>query len=574
MKTALIRRPAFLLALALCSVGGVVTLLGRLATGPKLEEKVSPLSNESGTKAYPVFSPDGQRLAYSVRASAKADPFHIFVRAAGPDTPRQLTAGAASDVSPAWSPDGNRIAFLRLADDKAQYIVVPAGGGPERKIAEFESGGEDAQPLPAVSWSADGKSLIVVDPGKSPAALAVVAIDTGAATQITKPPEGTEGDSTPAVSPDGSTLAFVRATSDGGDIYLSDLQGAAVRRLTFDNQPIRGIDWAAKGQDLVYAANRAGGFQLWRLPVYGGSPRMLPIAGRRANYPAVAANGNHLVYTDNPSVSAIWRGRLGDNGSASEGQPLIRSNGRESWPEYSPDGQRIVGVSDQTGNEELWLSDANGGSRMQVTHFNGSRLGRPRWSPDGRMLLFSVSTDRGTDLYTLASAGGDPQRVVLGGSNGSWSRNGKKIYFDSRGQVWRASADGANPESVAQRGSAQGVESVDGKYVYYRTRRSICRVPVGGGEEEEVIAIERDMPFTTLQPAKNGLYFMEFHRFDREMYVSFFDYNSKRSSVVLHTRLRDLGQITSYSVSPDGKSILYPRVDQSETNLMMVENFR
>jgi Tol biopolymer transport system component len=577
MKTALFRRPAFLLALALCSVGGVVTLLGRLATGPKLEEKLVPLSSEAGTKAYPAFSPDGQRLAYSARGSAKVDPFHILVRAAGPDTPRQLTTGAGNDVSPAWSPDGNRIAFLRLLEGRAQYLVVPAGGGAERKVAEFNAAQDESQPMPAVSWTADGKSLVVVDSGKAIPALALVAIDSGETVAITKPPEGTEGDSTPLVSPDGTTLAFVRAASDGADIYMCDLHGAAVRRVTFDNQPIRGLSWDSKGQDLVYAGNRVGGFQLWRLPIYGGSPRMLPVAGRRANYPAVATTGNHLVYADNPSVSAIWEGRLGDSDGGSDGHPLIRSNGRESWPEYSPDGRRIVDVSDQTGNEELWLCDADGGNRMQITHFNGPRLARPQWSPDGKVLLFSVTSERGPDLYTLGSAGGDPHRVVLGGSNGSWSRDGKKIYFDSRNQVWRASPDGANPESVAQRGAAQGVESADGKFVYYyRWRHNIWRVPVAGGEEEEAIIPEHDMFWTTIEPVRKGVYYAELDRPARAMAVSFFDFDSKRSSVAFRIRARGgpMGPITSFSISPDGKHILYPRVDQSETNLMMVENFR
>jgi Tol biopolymer transport system component len=579
MKTALLRRPAFLLALALCSVGGVVTLLGRLATGPKIEEKVVPLSNEAGTKAYPAFSPDGQRLAYSARGSAKVDPFHIFVRAAGPDTPRQLTSGEGSDVSPAWSPDGNRVAFLRIMEGQAQYIVVPAGGGAERKVAEFEAREDEGQPQPAVSWTGDGKSLVVVDTSRATPALAMVAVDGGETVAVTKPPEGTTGDSTPAVSPDGATLAFVRSTEDGADIYLSDLHGAAVRRLTFDNQPIRGLAWTAKGEDLVYAGNRAGGFQLWRLPVYGSAPRMLPMAGRRANYPAVAANGNRLVYSDNPTVSAIWRGKLGtgDAEGQSDGHPLIRSNGRESWPEYSPDGQRIVDVSDQTGNDELWMYDADGRTRLQLTHMNGPHLGRPHWSPDGKALLFSANADHGAELYTLTAAGGDPQRVVLGGSNGSWSQNGKKIYFDSRNQVWRSSPDGANPESVAPRGSAQGVESLDGKFVYYRRGRTIWRVPVGGGEEEEAIIPEHDMPWTTIQPVKKGIYYAEFDRAARAMAVSFFDFDAKRSSVAFRLRTKGMGPmgpITSFSVSPDGKYILYPRIDQSETNLMMVENFR
>ena len=44
-------------------------------------------------------------------------------------------------MSPAWSPDGNSIAFLRTIGSNAQYFVVPAGGGSERKIAEFPASG-------------------------------------------------------------------------------------------------------------------------------------------------------------------------------------------------------------------------------------------------------------------------------------------------------------------------------------------------------------------------------------------------------------------------------------------------
>jgi len=536
------------------------------------------LNNEPGSKAYPALSPDGRRLAYSVRDTSSGDEtFHVFVRDLPGGAPQQLTTGPGNDIGPVWSPDGARIAFVRLGEGPGECVVISAAGsGEERKFPGCAAPGDEAQPFPAVAWMNDGQSLVVVQAGdQQPSALAALALADGAFRPLSHPPAGT-GDSTPAVSPDGRAIAFVRSTgAEGADIYLCDPTGANPRRLTFDDRAIRGIAWSRDGQDLLYTGQRGGGWRLWRLPAYGGSPKDLILAGREARYVAVAPMGNRLVYTESPTASSIWRAAL-DSSEGAAGHAIIRSSGGESAPRYSPDGSAIADISDQTGYDEIWLSDANGGNRVRVTDFKGPELARIRWSPDGKSLIFDARAEQGTDLYIVpAAAGGKPVRVRPGGLNGSWSHDGKWIYFQARNGIWKAPVDGGTPQQLsAMFGVAQPVESADGKYVYFRNRRGFWRVPAGGGVEEEAIVPEHDlMGNTTLQPARQGMYYLEFERSAGEPVVSFYNFAEKKSSVVF--QMKGGGrQGATFSVSPDGKYILYARVDHSQTNLEIVENFR
>ncbi len=572
----ILRRPAVLLALALCSVGGVVTLLGRLATGPRVQEKRVALAQEIGANSFPAWAPNGKLLAYSVRGSQENDVFHIFVRPVPSGPARQLTSGDAGDTSPAWSPDGASIAFLRSDGEHAQYRIVPPAGGPERKIAEFPPLPEDAQTLPAVAWTHDGKSLIVVEPGERPA-LALVSLDGGTPRRITNPPEGTEGDFTPAVSPDGRTIAFVRSTgSDGADIYVTDLTGGSPRRLTFDNRGVRGIAWTPDGHEIVYAGDRFAGWRIWRVPAYGGSPRDIPMAGRSAQYPAVSPAGGRLAYVDSPSAAAVWRAAIAPDGSVANTAPLLRSLGREFSAAYSPDGRTVADISDQTGADEIWLSDADGGHRRKLTSFQGPQVRHLRWSPDGHLLLFDMRSG-GPELYTLALSPGAKPRMIVQGINGSWSHDGRHIYFWAAGRLWRAGADGSNPEPLA--GSfgppSESVESADGKFVYYPAHRgTVWRVPAAGGEGQEAIVPEHNLLWNaSLEPTLKGLYYLEYDRPMRTADVAFYDFSAKRTTRRLPLKKIDMRE-PSFSISPDGKYIVYPRVDESQTNLMALENFR
>jgi dipeptidyl aminopeptidase/acylaminoacyl peptidase len=225
-SSTLLRRPAVLLALGLCAIAAVTTLLGSLTKGPAVESKPVTLPDTAGVVAYLAFSPDGNRLAYSQRGVSKDDAFHIFVRRLPSGAAQQFTTGSSNDISPAWSPDGGSIALLRLDAGRAQCIIVPANGGPERKVAELAAAGA-IQPLPRLSWLRDGKSLAVVTGGENqPASIALVDIANGSLRRITNPPDGTEGDWSPAISPDGSTLAFTRSATASDPRTLRALASA------------------------------------------------------------------------------------------------------------------------------------------------------------------------------------------------------------------------------------------------------------------------------------------------------------------------------------------------------------
>jgi Tol biopolymer transport system component len=263
---------------------------------------------------------------------------------------------------------------------------------------------------------------------------------------------------------------------------------------------------------------------------------------------------------------------MGGGEDAAEGAPLIRSSGRESDPSYSADGGRIVDISDQTGADEVWVSDSEGGNRVQITHLKGQRRpARPRWSPDGRLILLELRGGA-SEIATVPASGGEPKLVMPAATGGSWSHDGRSIYYLANvGRIWKAAADGSRPRQLTDDpGMGQPVESADGKYVYYRKWRGVCRMPADGGNEEDVSQRENDMFWGAMQAAPRGWYYIEATRGPRARAISFYDSETKKRSVVF----RGVGDLSAFSVSPDGKYVLYPRVDSSETSLMLVEGFQ
>ena len=105
-------------------------------------------------------------------------------------------------------------------------------------------------------------------------------------------------------------------------------------------------------------------------------------------------------------------------------KPLINGNAFQSQPRFSPDGKNIVFISDESGADNVWISDLDGKNARQITEFNQELMLSPEWSRDGKAILTTVITDgfqRTANLYRF-DLSTNQKTLLVKNTNGRSSR--------------------------------------------------------------------------------------------------------------------------------------------------------
>lgn len=544
-----------------------------------------PLTSFPGNETQPAFSPDGNFVAF-VWDGAGQNNQDVYVQQIGSGAPLRLSSHPAAEVMPDFSPDGRQIAFLRAGAGKWDILVAPALGGAERQVGSVAMG------FPWLRWTPDGRFLVVTERAaeRGPASIFLLSLETGEKRRLTTPPEDSAGDVAGLVAPDGEKLLVYRWTSMGlGDLFLVPLRAGyeprgEAQRLTSDSARITGMAWMPDSREVVFSSRREGADALWRIQAgSGGAPNRLAVGGDWSSYPAIAPRGNRLVFASTVLDTNIWRLELAPGKAP---QQWIASTQADENPAYSPDGRRIAFVSTRSGQRQIWVSDSAGGSLVQITNLGPNSLADPHWSPDGGRIAF-VNTEQGRwHSFVVGASGGVPQRVTTAFNEdrfSSWSRDGQWIYVSSQGQVWKVPVGSrGRPVQVTRDGGFRAAESPDGKFLYYTKRPgsptaggprgSLWRVPVGGGEEVELASALP--PLGAFQVTERGVFYL-LPTGEAERALHFFDFSARTSRVVVTLAAEKLLMrgAGGFSVSPDGRHLLYTQVDQSGSDLMLVENF-
>jgi Tol biopolymer transport system component len=447
--------------------------------------RFTPLTSDPGNEIDPALSASG-RLAYVSRGDDGRA--HVFTKAAADAPAIQITRGEASDHAPAWSPDETRLAFVRLDSSGCAIWIAAADGREARQLMPCASRDEFR-----MSWSPDGASLAVTAGRvsvRAPSHIEIVTLATGDRRAMTDPPPAHAGDWSPAFSPDGREIAFVRSISGSiSDVFVVPAAGGRPRQVTADNADVLGVDWDADGRHLIFSSDRAGGISVWRVASAGGEPVLLAGGGAKLKHPTVARRAGLVAYED-WQYEINLREQPAIEDEASSTTALSPTGDRWNFhPQISPDGRRLVFQSTRSGQYELWLSDRDGTNARPLTR-SAVYKSPARWSPDSQRLVFASRHGAITDISILDVASGAVHAVVSDSAAAvapAWSADGSAIYFGSLRsgdwQIWKAEMATGRTQQVTSNGGYAAIESSDGRWLYVARldRPGLWRRPVAGG---------------------------------------------------------------------------------------------
>ena len=417
----------------------------------------------------PSFSKGGLVAYADHDESAPWEPLAVVTQVPGTSRGTFLAGGRISDRDPAWSPDGSRIAFTTeisrapqacLATAELDAEIAFVQDGVLRAVRRDGTGsrtfgGADTAGGTGVDWRPDGGYVVVTSDAKG---LVLVAERTGATNGLGQP-----GASSPAVSPDGTRIAYVLEDPVEGDaeIWVAEVDGGRTR-LTDNAADDLDPAWTCDGSGLLFSSDRAGeDADLWRMVPDGSVPVNLTDTDGWDEYaPQASPTGDRIAFSSNQHGDLDIMVMKADASNAADPLHLTTSANDDDLPAWSPDGIHLAYASDG----KLQVASASTPDSFGVVPAPFDGVTALSWGPPMPTTNVATMKADGTDLQvvTLPIAGGDP----------AWSPDGARIAFTDRGTVYSIQPDGrglaqVTPTNQGPGGATHPSYSPDGRQLAF-----------------------------------------------------------------------------------------------------------
>jgi serine/threonine protein kinase/Tol biopolymer transport system component len=480
----------------------------KLPAAPEQGQLTFTKLNITGNVLDAAISPDGKYVATVLEEAGKQS---LRVRQAGAPNEAQLVAPAEVMYGGIrFSHDGTSIYYTALANEEesALYRVPVLGGAPRKLLSDVRT---------AAAESPDGRQLAFVReaPEVHGTALMVADSDGGGARPLAVrgqpesfilfgiPPAG------PAWSPDGKVLACPTLSSRGQpymNVWEVRASDGAMRQINKQSwYEVGQVAWLRDGSGLVINAreNASLPFQIWLLSYPGGEVRRVTNDPNSYEVVSTTDDSATLAALQTDRLSNLWAVPDGDSGRAAQ-IASGKYQGLEGLA-WTPDG-RLLYSSNESGNDDIWLMDADGGNHRQLT-FDSHKDIQPSVSKDGRFVAFVSYRSGLAHIWRMNSDGGEPVQLTDGRFEDSpqVSPDGQWVVYHSLDpagdSIWKVPAGGGAPTLLTRTPARQPAVSPDGKLLAYFAHDERA----GGAWKIAVAPLDGDAPtrFFDLSPSVN-----------------------------------------------------------------------
>lgn len=320
----------------------------------------------------------------------------------------------------AWSPDGRSIYYVSNAGDTGtrEIFRVPASGGEPTQLSHTITPEHSIQP---VAVRPEPKENLVVSPDGSRIFFTSARYFQNTDNIYSMAADGSDVrqhtwhdgviETSPAISPDGRTLAFFDRRPRGTKIYLLDLITPNAWPRVFEpdgNVTERHPVWSPDGTTLIFTRNG----EQWIQPVAGGQPRRVVEAGYSVGRSSFSPDATKIAVTSGTSGFTQIGIVDAETGTLT---PLTYEQRGHSSPSWSPDGRMLVfTVDDGLGmSSQVAVMPADGSSEPRLLTSGPGERRSPTFSPDGREIVFvETTTQRTPDLWAIPADGGEPRQIT------------------------------------------------------------------------------------------------------------------------------------------------------------------
>lgn len=376
----------------------------RVPAGGGAPEPATRLDAAAGDEQhwFPFFLPDGRHFLYFVvgsKARGVADPRAVYLGSLNPGEAARLLIEGGSNAKYA----NGHVIFVRDGTLMAQRF------DPDRLVLKG-----DAAPL-VEQVQITGLVTTGVAAAFTVSETGVLAYQTGSTVlsqlawldregrELAKIGEAADFADL-ALSPDGTRAAVSVLDLAIGtrDIWLFDLGRGLRQRVTFDPGDDIAPVWSKpEGDRLFFSSRRQGNTHLYERALRGAGDDRLLFEDSLGKYASsLSPDGRFLAYVRGGGIirrSDVWMLPLAGEHRA---VPLLQTEFVESQPQFSPDGQWLAYMTNESGRQEVYIRPfARDGDKVQVSTAGG---GWPRWRRDGKE-IFYLSPDRAIVAVPVAS---------------------------------------------------------------------------------------------------------------------------------------------------------------------------